>query len=198
MGRGGGHKEVEREREGGIEWNWRRGSGVRNTRIATMKSDSTAMPISMYSVQCNKCQKWRLVSTQEEYEDIRKNLMDDPWYCSKRPNTSCKDPAEINYDNTRTWVIDKPNIPKPPKGFKRQLVVRRDFSRCDLYYHLPTGNKVRSLPELQRFLEANPEYNVSMSDFDFTRPKVMEDTIPHEASPAKRIKIPKEDDSEVA
>ncbi|KAL5712718.1 Methyl-CpG-binding domain protein 4 [Ranunculus cassubicifolius] len=159
---------------------------------SSKKSRST--PITMYTVQCNKCLKWRMVSTQEEYEEIRKNLTQDPWYCSKKADGTCEDPAELEYDNSRTWVIDKPNIPKTPVGFKRDLVVRSDYSRCDLYYHLPTGSKVRSLHELEQFFEANPKYKsmMNLSDFDFTRPKVMEDTIPRvDGSPGKRIKTGK-------
>ncbi|XP_057247058.1 uncharacterized protein LOC130589644 [Beta vulgaris subsp. vulgaris] len=49
---------------------------------------------------------------------------------------------------TRTWVIDKPNIPRTPVGFKRKLVLRRDFSKLDPHYVTPTGKKVRSVEVL--------------------------------------------------
>ncbi|KAF5185870.1 Methyl-cpg-binding domain-containing protein [Thalictrum thalictroides] len=158
------------------------------------KSRSSTSSISMYSVQCGKCFKWRLISTQEEYEEIRKNLRDNPWFCNKKSNVSCEDPADIEYDNTRTWVIDKPNLPKTPDGFKKKLVVRSDFSKCDAYYLMPTGQKVRTLNEVEQFLAANPKYRsvVNISDFNFTSPKIMEDTIPEDiegrASSSKKIR----------
>ncbi|KAL5699686.1 Methyl-CpG-binding domain protein 4 [Ranunculus cassubicifolius] len=76
--------------------------------------------------------------------------------------------------------MDKPNLPKPPRGFKRSLVVRSDYSKCDAYYHLPTGKKARTLSDIEKFLEANPKYKsqVKLSDFNFTVPKIMDDTIP--------------------
>nr|CAD1829497.1 unnamed protein product [Ananas comosus var. bracteatus] len=98
--------------------------------------------INAYSVQCENCLKWRLIPTKEEYETIRHNFIDDPWVCSKKPNASCDDPAgDIEYDNTRIWVIDKPNIPKPPPDTERILIMRKDLSKMDTYYIMPKGGK---------------------------------------------------------
>ncbi|KAG6647692.1 hypothetical protein CIPAW_07G096300 [Carya illinoinensis] len=109
--------------------------------------------ISKYAAQCGKCFKWRLFDTQVEFEDIRSKFIEEPFYCDRKPDVSCEDPADIEYDASRTWVIDKPNIPKTPEGFKRILIVRKDFSKLDSYYSTPT-------------------------DFDFSTPKIMEETIP--------------------
>ncbi|KAL5712714.1 Methyl-CpG-binding domain protein 4 [Ranunculus cassubicifolius] len=145
---------------------------------------STTSTTSLYTVQCAECFKWRVIPTQEEYEEIRSNIIEDPWFCNKKPDVTCEDPADIDHDASRIWLADNPNLPKTPDGFKRKVVVRRDFSvsdiYCDIYYDVPTGEIVRSLSEMQRFLKENPKYKsmVKISDFDFTRPKNMADTIP--------------------
>ncbi|XP_028067436.1 methyl-CpG-binding domain-containing protein 4 [Camellia sinensis] len=135
--------------------------------------------VSVYAAQCGECFKWREIPTQEEFEDIRSRFIEDPFFCNKKANVSCDDPADIEYDATRIWAIDKPNLPKTPPGFQRELVLRRDFSKMDTYYVTPSGRKEKALSGIASFLEANPEYNgISVSDFSFTTPKLMSDTIP--------------------
>lgn len=126
-----------------------------------------------------------MINTEEEFEEIRSKVGEAPFSCNKKPNTSCEDPADIEYDSTRTWVIDKPNIPKTPQGFKRSLVLRKDYSKLDTYYITPQGKKLRTRNEIASYLKANPVYaaqGVSLSDFDFSSPKIMEDTIPANVS----------------
>ncbi|KAL3531385.1 hypothetical protein ACH5RR_010707 [Cinchona calisaya] len=139
----------------------------------------------MWAVQCGKCFKWRTIPTQEEFEEIRSNFIEDPFTCDKKqkPNNnysvSCEDPGDIEYDSTRSWVADKPNIPKTPAGFKRRVVMRKNYSKMDVYYHTPTGRTLRSITQVASFLETNPQFkHLSPSDFSFSLPKVMEDTIP--------------------
>lgn len=140
---------------------------------------STSGSIDIYAVQCGKCHKWRVINSQEEYEDIRSNFSGNPFVCSRKPDISCEDAADIEYDASRTWVLDKPNLPKTPEGFKRSLVLRRDFTKLDAYYIAPSGKKMRTRNEIAAFLEANPEYKgVSISEFSFHCPKIMEETIP--------------------
>lgn len=150
-----------------------------------------------------KCYKWRVIDTQEEYEEIRSKFTEEPYICSKRPGMSCKDPADIEYDASRTWVIDKPNIPKTPEGFKRSLVLRKDFSKLDAYYISSSGKKMRTRTEVAAYLEANPELKgVSIDNFSFHCPKVMDDTIPEYAekkassggSANKKMKISKDNE----
>ncbi|KDP21520.1 hypothetical protein JCGZ_21991 [Jatropha curcas] len=147
----------------------------KNPRVAVRSVDT-------YAAQCETCLKWRVIPTQEEYEEIRSKIAENPFVCDRKPGVSCEDPADIEYNATRTWVIDKPGLPKTPNGFKRSLVLRRDFSKMDAYYITPTGKKLRTRNEISAFLEANPKYkDVSLEDFNFTSPKVMEDTIPEDA-----------------
>ncbi|KAF4382774.1 hypothetical protein G4B88_021557 [Cannabis sativa] len=136
--------------------------------------------VSVYAAQCDNCRKWRVVSSQEEFEEIRSKIEEEPFICSRKPQVTCDDPADIEYDATRTWVIDKPNLPKTPTGFRRSLVLRRDYSKIDVYYITPLGKKVRTKNEVAAFLKANPAYEgtVSPEEFSFTVPKIMEDTIP--------------------
>ncbi|KAF8387966.1 hypothetical protein HHK36_026632 [Tetracentron sinense] len=165
------------------------------------KSPSAKSSIDMYAVQCGKCFKWRVIPTQEQFEDIRSRFIEDPWLCNKKPDVSCDDPADIEYDATRTWVVDKPNLPKTPVGYERWLVLRKDYSKMDAYYSTPMGRKARCRTDIEKFLKSNPKYKeVAASDFSFTVPKVMEDTIPRKtngkgsAVGSKRMKLSNMDD----
>lgn len=143
-------------------------------------------------MQCCKCFKWRKIKSQEDYEEIRSKAKEDPFFCEKRPNVSCDDPADMNYDSTRTWVADKPNVPKTPIGFKRRLVMRRDYSKMDIYYTTPTGKSLRSITQVAAFLKENPEFkDISVADFSFTSPKIMEDTIPSDVGKKSSVKMEK-------
>lgn len=135
--------------------------------------------VDTYAVQCDSCMKWRVIDSQEEFEEIRQKIIEEPFDCSKKANCSCDDPADIEYDSTRTWVIDKPNLPKTPQGFKRSLVLRKDYSKLDSYYTTPTGKRLRTRKEITTYLKEHPEHgDISSLDFDFSSPKIMKDTIP--------------------
>lgn len=122
-----------------------------------------------------------MIDKAGEYEEIRSKITEKHFVCEQRPGVSCNDPADIDYDATRVWVIDRPGIPKTPEGFQRSLVLRRDFSKMDAYYITPTGKKLRTRAEVASFLAANPEYSdVPLSEFTFSVPKVMDDTIPED------------------
>lgn len=135
----------------------------------------------MYAAQCAKCQKWRSIATKEEYEELRSTFTDDPFTCDRTPDLTCDDPTDLECDASRTWVIDKPNLPLTPAGFKRELILRADYSKLDAHYLTPTGKKVRCQGELVAFMEKHPEYqHLKLDDFNFTVPKVLEDTVPLE------------------
>lgn len=128
-------------------------------------------------------------------------MIEEPFTCCRKTDTSCEDPPDIDYNPTRTWVIDKPNIPKTPKGFKRRLVLRKNFSKLDASYITPTGKRVRSSIEMQAYVEANPQYkDVPLSSFSFAVPKVIEETVPESilkeslnSSSAKKLKKTKDE-----
>lgn len=154
--------------------------------------------VDIYAAQCKNCLKWREIDTQEEFEEIRSKVAEEPFLCSRKANSSCDEPGDIKYDSSRTWVIDKPNLPKTPQGFKRSLVLRKDYSKLDAYYITPAGKKLRTRNEIAAFLKDNPEFKgVSASDFDFSSPKIMQDTIPEiieqKDSANKKVKIAKDE-----
>ncbi|CAO2839685.1 unnamed protein product [Amaranthus hypochondriacus] len=135
--------------------------------------------IDLYAAQCSQCDKWRIITSQEEYEDLRCRFLEEPFTCDRKPNVTCDDPADVERDATRTWVIDKPNLPKTPKGFKRELIVRSDYSKLDAYYVTATGKRLRCHREVKQYLEKHTEYkHLKLEDFDFSVPKVMDETIP--------------------
>lgn len=143
------------------------------------KSRQKRGSIDIYAAQCGKCFKWRTIEDQEEYEEIRSKMEQQPFFCANKPFRSCNTPADIEYDSTCVWVLDKPNIPKTPAGFKRELILRRDFSRMDAFYVTPTGKRVRSSVEAAAFLQDHPEYKGTNPEaFNFAVPRVMNDTIP--------------------
>ncbi|XP_057965049.1 methyl-CpG-binding domain-containing protein 4-like isoform X2 [Malania oleifera] len=169
-------------------------------RMNTPKSRGIAKKsIDAYAAQCGKCFKWRVIPTQEEYEVIRSKFTKEPFFCNWKPDVSCEDPADVEYDTTRIWVIDKPDIPKTPDGFKRALMLRKDFSKLDAHYDTPDGKKVRGPSEVAAFVQANPEYKDAVPDFCFTVPKLMDETIPGNvkrkgsATSKKRMITSKED-----
>ncbi|KAK9733570.1 hypothetical protein RND81_04G075500 [Saponaria officinalis] len=138
--------------------------------------------IDLYAAQCSTCQKWRTIATKEEYEEVRSKFVEEPFTCNMKPDVSCDDPPDLDYDATRTWVIDKPNLPVTPEGFKRELILRPDYSKLDAHYVTPDGKKVRCHAEVAQYLQKHPELNhLKVEDFNFTVPKIMEDTIPEDA-----------------
>ncbi|XP_043711436.1 methyl-CpG-binding domain-containing protein 2-like isoform X2 [Telopea speciosissima] len=136
-------------------------------------SDSTPHPpsrvlpsVGAFTVQCAICFKWRLIPTKEKYEEIRENILQQPFACETarewRPDISCDDPADLSQDNSRLWAIDKPNIAQPPPGWQRLLRIRGEGSTrfADMY------------------LLDHPEYateGVTMARFSFQIPKPLQE-----------------------
>ncbi|CAH8275684.1 unnamed protein product [Arabidopsis lyrata] len=148
--------------------------------ILKKKAGTPGRSIDVFAVQCEKCLKWRQIGTQDEYEEIRSRIQEDPYVCEKKEGISCEDAGDLNYDSSRTWVIDKPGLPKTPRGFKRSLILRKDYSKMDAYYITPTGKKLKSRNEIAAFIDANQDYKYALlGDFNFTVPKVMEETVPN-------------------
>jgi len=138
--------------------------------------------IDLYAAQCSECQKWRTIATKEEYEELRSKFNEEPFTCNRKPNVSCDDEPDLDYDASRTWVIDKPNLPVTPEGFKRDLILRPDYSKLDSHYVTPDGKKVRCHAEVAQYLQRHPELNhLKVEDFNFTVPKIMVETIPEDA-----------------
>lgn len=95
--------------------------------------------VGAFTVQCAYCFKWRLIPTKEKYEEIREQIVEQPFVCETaqewRPDVSCDDPPDIEQDGSRLWAIDKPNISQPPPGWERLLRIRGEGSTkfADVY-----------------------------------------------------------------
>ncbi|KAF8389479.1 hypothetical protein HHK36_026174 [Tetracentron sinense] len=140
--------------------------------------------VGAFTVQCANCFKWRLIPTKEKYEEIRESILQHPFVCEAarewRPEISCDDEADISQDGSRLWAIDKPNIAQPPPGWQRLLRIRGEGSTkfADVYYAAPSGKRLRSMVEIQKYLFDNPEYireGVTMSQFSFQIPKPLQE-----------------------
>ena len=72
--------------------------------------------------------------------------------------------------------------------------MRGDFTKMDTYYVLPNGKRARTILDVQKFLDTNPEYKDSFSaeSFSFTVPKIVEETVSH-SSAWKSKKAKKQD-----
>ncbi|KAM0014231.1 putative transcription factor & chromatin remodeling CW-Zn family [Helianthus debilis subsp. tardiflorus] len=142
----------------------------------------TPPSVGAFTVQCANCFKWRLIPDQEKYEVIREHITDQPFLCETTRQwnrvVSCDDPTDIEQDGTRIWAIDKPDIARPPPGWKRILRLRNEGSSkfADVYYTSPTGAKLRSLPDVTRYFESHPEHaqGIGLGRFSFQIPKPLQ------------------------
>ncbi|VAI19166.1 unnamed protein product [Triticum turgidum subsp. durum] len=136
--------------------------------------------IGAFTIQCARCFKWRLIPTKEKYEEIREHIIQEPFDCERarewKPDVTCDDQEDISQDGSRLWAIDKPNIAQPPAGWERQIRIRGEGGTkfADVYYTSPTSRKLRSLVEVDRYLQENPEYGaqgVTLAQFSFQIPR---------------------------
>ncbi|XP_044471992.1 methyl-CpG-binding domain-containing protein 2-like [Mangifera indica] len=154
-------------------------------RCSGPHTQSRVLPsVGAFTVQCANCFKWRLIPTKEKYEEIREHVLENPFICEKarewRPDITCDDPTDISQDGSRLWAIDKPNIAQPPSGWQRLLRIRGEGSTkfADVYYEAPSGKKLRSMVEVQKYLIEHPEYTrdgVTLSQFSFQIPKPLQE-----------------------
>lgn len=97
-----------------------------------------------------------------------------------KPEISCDEPGDIEQDGSRLWAIDKPSISQPPTGWERELRIRGEGSSkfADVYYIAPSGKRLRSMVEVQKYLLEHPEYireGVTLSQFSFQIPKPLQE-----------------------
>nr|XP_018679051.1 PREDICTED: methyl-CpG-binding domain-containing protein 2 isoform X1 [Musa acuminata subsp. malaccensis] len=152
--------------------------------LSSNYSGRTFPSIGTFTVQCASCFKWRIIPTKEKYEQIRENILEDPFVCEHarewRPDILCEDPEDISQDGSRLWAIDKPNIAQPPPGWERLLRIRAEGGTkfADVYYTAPSGKRLRSMVEIQRYLLEHPEYarqGVTLSKFSFQSPRSLQE-----------------------
>ncbi|CAI9766047.1 unnamed protein product [Fraxinus pennsylvanica] len=138
--------------------------------------------IAAYTVQCEKCSKWRFIPTKEKYEEIRERLAEQPFFCETarewRPDLSCDDEPDVVRDGSWRWAIDKPSIPQCPPGWQRILRIRAKGGTkfADVYYVAPSSKRLRSMMEVQSYLNEHPELpGLTASQFSFQIPSPLEE-----------------------
>ncbi|EPS71856.1 hypothetical protein M569_02904, partial [Genlisea aurea] len=131
--------------------------------------------VDIWSAQCSECFKWRVIPEKGDYEEMRCNLVEHPFACNRLPEGSCDVPPDIEINNERVWMIDKPGIPTPPRGFERNVFLRKGCARCDCNYTTPCGKNLRANADVAAFLKTNPEEygHLKGEDFSFSVPKIL-------------------------
>ncbi|XP_073153512.1 putative methyl-CpG-binding domain protein 12 [Henckelia pumila] len=137
--------------------------------------------VRAYTVQCASCSKWRLVPSKEKYEEIRETIDEQPFTCDTarqwKPDVSCDKESDVQRDDDQNWLwaMDKPNIPRTPKGWQRIIRSRAEGGTkfADVYYVTPSNKRLRSMVELSRYLGEHPQLaqdGVTTSQFSFQPP----------------------------
>jgi len=118
---------------------------------------------------------------------------------ASRPDVCCETP-EDSFPRENYFVGE--GVPAPPPGWRREVIARKTVQGADAYYYSPCGKRMRSKPDVQRFLDQCKEkgkyLDVSIDSFDFSTgekkslPKAAEKKADEEAAgdsrPAKRGK----------
>ncbi|KAK1367462.1 methyl-CpG-binding domain-containing protein 2 [Heracleum sosnowskyi] len=147
--------------------------------------------VGAFTVQCAKCFKWRLIPSKEKYEEIREHILEQPFVCEAarewRPEISCDDDPDIRQDGSRLWAIDRPNIAQAPLGWERLLRIRGfgGTKFADVYYVTPSGKRLRSMVEVQRYLLEHPDEaeGVALSQFSFQIPRPLQENYVKKRTP---------------
>ncbi|KAH9564197.1 hypothetical protein CY35_04G012700 [Sphagnum magellanicum] len=141
----------------------------------------SSMTVETFTVQCFECMKWRIIPTKEQYEMIGEKILEQPWVCEDaqawRHDATCEDPPDLSEDEPSIlWAVDRHSIPCAPDGFYRKIVIRGERSAkfADVYYKTPCGKTLRSMVDVQRYLDDQPKFaeaGVNRSQFSFAPPK---------------------------
>ena len=84
-----------------------------------------------------------------------------------RPDVSCDTPEDAF--PRANYSVE--GVPAPPPGWRREVIPRKTVSGADAYYYSPCGKRMRSKPDVQRFLDKCKEQgkylDVGVESFDF-------------------------------
>ena len=120
------------------------------------------------------------VSLRTQCEDMR----DD-----SRPDVSCATPEDAF--PRANYSVE--GVPAPPPGWRREVIPRKTVSGADAYYYSPCGKRMRSRPDVQRFLDKSKEQgkylDVGIESFDFA-------TGDRRGAPVKAPEAPERDATE--
>ncbi|CAM0912031.1 unnamed protein product [Alopecurus aequalis] len=151
--------------------------------------------IDKYAVQCGECLKWRLIPNKTKYDEIREKSRQVPFLCEHahgwKLGVSCDDPTDISLDDG-FWAIDKACISQTPLGWERTISIRsKGATFADVYYISPTGKKLRSMPEVEIYLQENPDCAVGLHEFSFEIPVRLQDYVKKRYRQPKHHRQPK-------
>lgn len=77
----------------------------------------------------------------------------------------------------------------PAQHWHREAVMRRDGSKADIYYHAPDGSKIRSMPEVRRFLEIEKRQGSEPMISTATGEPLVEDDFNFKSPPVAEMKL---------
>ena len=106
-----------------------------------------------------------------------------------RPDVSCATPEDAF--PRANYSVE--GVPAPPPGWRREVIPRKTVSGADAYYYSPCGKRMRSRPDVQRFLDKSKEQgkylDVGIESFDFA-------TGDRRGAPVKAPEAPERDATE--
>ena len=80
-------------------------------------------------------------------------------------------PSRATAKSFRRATYSAEGVPAPPPGWRREVIPRKTVSGADAYYYSPCGKRMRSKPDVQRFLDKSKEQgkylDVNIESFDF-------------------------------
>jgi len=113
-----------------------------------------------------------------------------------RPDVCCDTPE----DSFPRDTYNTKGAPPPPPGWRREVIPRKTVHGADAYYYSPCGKRMRSKPDVQRFLDkchdAGKYIDVSIDSFDFSTGGSKPAKTETEEAPAKKAKKGDEEDKE--
>ncbi|XP_064098449.1 methyl-CpG-binding domain protein 4-like isoform X2 [Macrobrachium nipponense] len=132
-------------------------------------------------------------------EEVKTDIKEESQEVGEKPEAPVDTPQKRKYGrkSNANVVLDGGSI-KVPEGWRREVVQRTggaSAGKMDVYYYSPTGKKLRSKVELQKFCQKN-DIVVNVDDFLFSQPKGMSNAGTQKVTAPrapKTAKIPKTD-----
>ena len=76
---------------------------------------------------------------------------------AREAKTSKSAPSRATAKSFRRATYSTEGVPAPPPGWRREVIPRKTVSGADAYYYSPCGKRMRSRPDVQRFLDKSKE-----------------------------------------
>jgi hypothetical protein len=112
---------------------------------------------------------------------------------AREAKTSKSAPSRATAKSFRRATYSTEGVPAPPPGWRREVIPRKTVSGADAYYYSPCGKRMRSRPDVQRFLDKSKEQgkylDVGIESFDFA-------TGDRRGAPVKAPEAPERDATE--